>query len=80
MKQYIIDAFTDKVFSGNPAAICILDEWLSNETMLLIAKENNLSETAFLVNKKLKMYTNSVGLRQAVKLIYVDMPRLPVLL
>ena len=54
MKQYIIDAFTDKVFSGNPAAICILDEWLSNETMLLIAKENNLSETAFLVKQKIK--------------------------
>ena len=49
MKQYIIDAFTDKVFSGNPAAICILDEWLSDDTMLLIARENNLSETAFTV-------------------------------
>ena len=49
MKQYIIDAFTDKVFSGNPAAICILDEWLSDDTMLLIARENNLSETAFAV-------------------------------
>ena len=49
MKQYIIDAFTDKVFSGNPAAICILDEWLSDENMLLIARENNLSETAFAV-------------------------------
>ena len=49
MKQYIIDAFTDKIFSGNPAAICILDEWLSDETMLLIARENNLSETAFAV-------------------------------
>ena len=49
MKQYIIDAFTDKIFSGNPAAICILDEWLSDETMLLIARENNLSETAFAI-------------------------------
>ena len=49
MKQYIIDAFTDKVFSGNPAATCILDEWLSDDTMLLIARENNLSETAFTV-------------------------------
>ena len=49
MKQYIIDAFTDKVFSGNPAAICILDEWLSDENMLLIARENNLSETAFAI-------------------------------
>ena len=54
MKQYIIDAFTDTLFSGNQAAVCILDEWLSDETMLLIAKENNLSETAFLVKQKIK--------------------------
>ena len=54
MKQYIIDAFTDTIFSGNQAAVCILDEWLSDETMLLIAKENNLSETAFLVKQKIK--------------------------
>ena len=49
MKQYIVDAFTDKIFSGNPAAICVLEEWLSDETMLLIARENNLSETVFAV-------------------------------
>jgi PhzF family phenazine biosynthesis protein len=46
---YQIDAFTDSVFSGNPAAICPLDEWLPEETMLAIAAENNLSETAFFV-------------------------------
>ena len=46
MKQYIIDAFSDKVFSGNPAAVCILDKRISEELMLNIAKENNLSETA----------------------------------
>lgn len=51
MKQYIVDAFTDRVFSGNPAAICILDEWLSDEVMISIAKENNLSETAFAVKE-----------------------------
>ena len=54
MKQYIVDAFTDKVFSGNPAAICILEEWLSDETMLLLARENNLSETAFAVKQEIK--------------------------
>ena len=54
MKQYIVDAFTDKIFSGNPAAICILEEWLSDKTMLLLAKENNLSETAFAVKQKIK--------------------------
>ena len=51
MKQYIIDAFTDKVFSGNPAAVCIMDNWINDELMLNIAKENNLSETAFSVKE-----------------------------
>lgn len=49
MKQYIVDAFTDKIFSGNPAAICISDKWIPDEVMLNIACENNLSETAFAV-------------------------------
>jgi len=49
MKQYTVDAFTDKVFSGNPAAVCIMDSWLADETMQKIAIENNLSETAFAV-------------------------------
>lgn len=53
MKQkiYQIDAFADKVFSGNPAAVCPLDTWLDDETMLKIAAENNLAETAFFVKK-----------------------------
>jgi predicted PhzF superfamily epimerase YddE/YHI9 len=46
---YQIDAFASKLFEGNPAAVCPLDEWLSDETMQLIAQENNLSETAFFV-------------------------------
>ena len=49
LKQYVVDAFTDKVFSGNPAAICLLDKWLSDDMMLNIANENNLSETAFIL-------------------------------
>ena len=49
MKQYVVDAFTDKIFSGNPAAVCILDKWISDELMQNIATENNLSETAFAV-------------------------------
>ena len=44
---YQIDAFTDKVFSGNPAAVCPLNEWLPDSTLQAIAMENNLSETAF---------------------------------
>ncbi len=43
-----IDAFTDKVFHGNPAAICLLDDWLNDELLQAIAAENNLSETAFI--------------------------------
>lgn len=49
MKQYIVDAFTDKNFSGNPAGVCILEKWLSDDLMKNIAMENNLSETAFAV-------------------------------
>lgn len=46
---YQIDAFADKPFTGNPAAVCPLDEWLPTETMQAIAEENNLSETAFFI-------------------------------
>lgn len=49
VKIYQVDAFTDKVFSGNPAAVCPLDNWFSDELMQNIAMENNLSETAFFV-------------------------------
>nr|WP_087064188.1 PhzF family phenazine biosynthesis protein [Intestinibacillus massiliensis] len=51
MKQYVVDAFTDKVFHGNPAAICILNEWLPEKLMMGITLENNLSETAFAVQE-----------------------------
>ena len=52
MKQYIVDAFTDKVFSGNPAAVCVMEKWIPKETMMNITLENNLSETAFAVKDK----------------------------
>ena len=51
MKQYIVDAFTDKPFSGNPAAVCVMDKWPSEESMMKLAMENNLSETAFIVKE-----------------------------
>lgn len=51
IKQYTVDAFTQHVFAGNPAAVCVLDEWLPDETMQHIAMENNLSETAFTVKE-----------------------------
>jgi len=46
---YQIDAFASQVFAGNPAGICLLQQWLPDNTMQSIAAENNLSETAFLV-------------------------------
>jgi len=46
---YQVDAFASEVFAGNPAAVCPLDAWLSDDVMQAIAAENNLSETAFLV-------------------------------
>jgi len=49
IRLYHIDAFTDRVFAGNPAAVCPLDSWLPDETLQAIAAENNLSETAFFV-------------------------------
>ena len=48
---YVIDAFTRKVFGGNPAAVCPLEDWLSDAEMQAIAQENNLSETAFFVRQ-----------------------------
>jgi len=46
---YQADAFTDTLFGGNPAAICPLEDWLTDEQMQKIAMENNLAETAFIV-------------------------------
>jgi len=48
---YRVDAFTDKLFSGNPTAVCPLDSWLSDELMKNIAAENNLSATAFFIKE-----------------------------
>ncbi|KAB2697990.1 PhzF family phenazine biosynthesis protein [Ochrobactrum sp. Kaboul] len=47
MQMYQVDAFTDRVFAGNPAAVLILENWLPDGQMLAIAQENNLAETAF---------------------------------
>ncbi len=52
MKQYIVDAFTNKPFSGNPAAVCVMESWPSEESMMKLAMENNLSETAFIVKEE----------------------------
>ncbi|PXV66348.1 PhzF family phenazine biosynthesis protein [Dysgonomonas alginatilytica] len=61
---YQIDAFTDKVFSGNPAAVCPLNKWLSDSVMQKIAMENNLAETVFYVKQdnhyEIRWFTPSV--------------------
>ena len=51
MKQYIVDAFTDRIFHGNQDAVCVLEEWLPEDLMMDITRENNFSETAFTVKE-----------------------------
>src|SRR3984957_14841723 len=62
--MYQVDAFSGHVFSGNPAAVCPLESWLSDAQMQSIAAENNLAETAFFVKNgagyKLRWFTPMV--------------------
>ncbi len=51
IRIFQVDAFSDEVFQGNPAAVCPLDNWIDTALMQSIANENNLSETAFFVSK-----------------------------
>jgi PhzF family phenazine biosynthesis protein len=60
MKTYIVDAFTNQAFKGNPAGVCLLKEPITEEKMLLIAQELNLSETAFIQQNTSK---NSYSIR-----------------
>lgn len=64
MRQFIVDAFTEKIFNGNPAAVCVVEKFPPEELMLNIARENNLSETAFVVKEnnfyRLRWFTPAV--------------------
>jgi PhzF family phenazine biosynthesis protein len=51
MDYYIVDVFSENLFKGNPAGVCLLDGWIDDEKLQNIAFENNLSETAFLVKQ-----------------------------
>jgi PhzF family phenazine biosynthesis protein len=51
LSLYQVDAFTDRLFGGNPAAVCPLEHWLPDATLQAIAAENNLAETAFFVRE-----------------------------
>ena len=53
---YQIDAFTDKIFGGNPACVVPLDDWLSDEILFKITRENAVPETAFFVDKGDKIH------------------------
>jgi PhzF family phenazine biosynthesis protein len=64
IKQYQVDAFATRAFTGNPAAVCPLESWPSDELLQAIAEENNLSETAFFVPSE-----NCAGSRPLRKLI-----------
>lgn len=61
---YQVDAFTSRLFGGNPAAVCPLEGWLSDEQLQAIARENNLSETAYFIPNgggyKLRWFTPAV--------------------
>jgi PhzF family phenazine biosynthesis protein len=65
---YQVDAFADKLFGGNPAAICPLPHWLPDATMQAIAAENNLAETAFFVREG-----GDYGLRWFTPTVEVDL-------
>ena len=71
---YQVDAFTSKVFGGNPAAVCPLQEWISDNLMQKIAQENNLSETAFFVKNK-----NEFDIRWFTPLTELDLAGHPTL-
>jgi PhzF family phenazine biosynthesis protein len=53
---YQVDAFSRKIFGGNPAAVCLLESWLPDDVLQAISAENNLPETAFLVPKSKERY------------------------
>lgn len=65
---FVVDAFSNRAFGGNPAAICPLTAWLEDDLMQAIAAENNLSETAFLVPAG-----NGYGLRWFTPKVEVDL-------
>ena len=73
MKIWIVDAFTDRVFTGNPAAVVPMDRWLPDATLQAIAAENRLSETAFVVptglrgNYQLRWFTPKVEVPRIIR-------------
>ena len=56
MKYFVVDAFAEHVFGGNPAGVCVLEKAMGTELMQRIAAENNLSETAFVYRHEMRKY------------------------
>ena len=67
LRLYQVDAFTSRLFRGNPAAVVPLDRWLDDATMQAVALENNLAETAFFVPEgdgfRLRWFTPEVEVK-----------------
>ena len=72
LKVYHINAFTQRLTGGNPACVIMLDKWLPDSTMLAIAKENAVAETAFLLS--LRSIYICAGLPLKLKWICAVMP------
>lgn len=68
LQVYHVDAFADKVFKGNPARVCPLNEWLDDQTMQNIAAEYNVSETAFFVQKETEYHIRWFSPKKEVEL------------
>lgn len=49
--MYLVSAFSERPFAGNPAAVCLLDAWLADDILLKMAQQHNQSETAFVVRE-----------------------------
>lgn len=69
---YLVDAFSDRNFGGNAAAVCPLSEWLPDETLLKMAQQHNQSETAFLFVPTAAM--SCAGSRPLMRLISAVTP------
>ena len=68
MKLYVVDAFAEQLFEGNPAAVCVLEHYPKDELLQQITNENNLSETAFVVKEndgyRLRWFTPGIMCRR----------------
>ena len=79
IKTYFVDSFTTEPFKGNPAGVCMLNDELSDETMLKIAREIGFSETAFVKKIMMLILIASGTFHQKKKFLYAVMQHLHLL-